>query len=780
MKKIYRPLVFMLCAVMMSGCFGAPPAPADTETQTSVQTESPVTETAAPVSVSAAALDGEEEPSHSVNAPADKPLVISADGIPGAYTPFTGSSDIDEIISAVTGVTLLGKTRSGSVVMNGVTGETEEYHGIPYEYGGIADTTVTADEEAGTSTYTFNLRTDIRFADGELLDADDVIFSLYAALDNSADMNPLKTAGIKGALNYRFNSPIAEDITDEQITEVLSSDELAEVFRDRLYIPVLTEQYESVLSLYKDDSQDIYTSTYPDPDDLFVFFYAADSSYKKPENTVKDAVIRDVAEGYGTNYRQFAGRVVGDERMFDEFAEFAAIEYITKQQAEDGIPEEVTDISGIKKTGKFSVSITVSGNGRKLEDALCGLVIAPLHYYGNEEMYDYAAGKFGFVRGNAADLYADDLPAAHRGEPMGAGAYTFSESADGALILKASENYYGEAPLTPSLKLIGAGDPTALISDGEADIAFAVSGTALTERIDEANRTIRKIDSVRLGGRGYGAVILNADTVNVAGEPYSEASVSLRKAIATAISAYRADSVGDYFGGYFAFTDYPCIDNVTIPVESENYTVPYSTDRNGDPINTGDMSDEAYAGAVKTACLGFLEDAGYTMIEDGKAEAPEGGRTTFAAELSTAGTGAHPSLDALNRASELLADIGITLNVTDISDVGVLYENISSQTYDLAAISVIGSLSSAYDRLSAMPGLKEKIAEAAEVPVGEIPEAYLAVYDKVINEYAAEIPMYERSVELLYSALRVDGEAFGQGITPQYGWTHFIGSIKLK
>ncbi len=786
MKKLYRPLAVILCAVMMSGCFGTPEAPADTSAESSAESSAvtaPENTESAEVSASAAALASEDEPSSNTAAKEDKPLTIALGGTAGAYTPFLTETELDELIDRATGVTLLGKTRSGKTVYNGVTGETEVYGGHRYEYGGIADTVVTRDEEAETSTYTFNLRSDIKFADGEVLDADDVIFSLYMALDNSAAMNRLKTAGITGAVNYRFNSPIAEDITDEQLSEAFASDELAEMLRDRLYIPVLRDQYDSVRSLYSDDTGNIYTSSYPDPDDLFIFFYSADSKYEKPEDADKSAIISDIAEGYGTNYRQFAGRTVGDEHAFDEYAEFTAIEYLTKQQSEDGVTEDITDISGIKKTGKFSVAITVSGDGRSLEDALCSLVIAPLHYYGDESGYDYDAHKFGFERGRAADIYADDSPLARNGSPMGAGAYTFAEYAEGVMTLKANENYYGGTPATASLRLIDTGDPAAQIADGEADITSAASTVGLYDSIDSANRSLRKIENITVGELGYGALELNAKTVNIAGDPFSEESRALRKAIAAAAESFKTESVSSYYGEHGTVIDYPGLEGIVIDTEAEYYTAPYSTDAKGEPIYTDEMSESERTEALKAACLGFFEAAGYTVYDGAVVEAPEGGRLEFSAELSPPDGDTHPSLAALTKTSEFLSELGITLNVSIIPDAGVFYENLTSGIYDIAAFSITGTLSECYASgtyNSVAPDVAGLINGIPYVPAEELPQAYFAVYDKVINEYAEEVPMYARTTELLYSALRVDGKTLAQDMTAFYGWKNEIDRIKLK
>lgn len=777
MKKIHKPLIIVLCAAMMSGCFGSPAAPTDTTAETSADTSAAVSETAATTTTaSAAALASEDEP---VGSKEEKPLVIAVSGNNAEYTPFSMDSDFDELVTFATQECLLNYTRSGKAVLNGVTGESELFSGKRYDYSGIADTVRSYDEESDTTTYTFNLRTDVKFADGEVLDADDVIFSLYASLDASTPAN-IYDALIVGSANYRFNSPIAEELTEEQINEVLASEEITRLIQKKLIIPVLEEQYENVLALYSDNSHDIYTTTYPDPDSLFVFFFSTDSKYEKPEGATTKKIISDIAKGYGNNYRRLAGVAAGDEHAYDDIAVYIAVEYITSQLPQDGESpaEPVNNISGIVKTGKYSVAVTVYGNGRSLEDNLCRTPIMPLHYYGNEEKYDYEANMFGFTRGDLSEVVSS-----HAGEPMGAGAYTFSEYADGSLILKPNENYYGVRPQTSAVKLVECTDCVEMIADGTADLAECENYPELEIKIEEANKSIEKIYSATVRNYGYGTVNFNTQTVNIAGEPVSEASCALRKALATAISYYKNESVTDYFGTGKYIIEYPCVDGVNIDKNAEYYVSPYSLNVKGEPIFEGEMTDKERTEAVKAACLGFFEKAGYVIYEDKVVEAPEGGRLEFSASYSIPEDRVHPAGKMFANASKLLSEIGITLKVNCITDAGVLYESLTTGMYDIVSVAEIFSLTREYDEIYSKINDEEipvLVSAAVNAGAEDMQEAYYALFDKVINEYAAEIPMYERTVVLLGSTLRTDRASVPGSMTYFCNWLDEINNIKLK
>ena len=777
MKKIKGIISVIICAALLAGCGRAPEAPADTTAASEAPAVSTTAATKAPVSA-AAALDGEDEPAETAVREV-KPLVISADGLDADYSPFVSETDFDRLISKACFTRLLGRTRSGNTVLNGVTGVSEMYSGRKYDYEGIADTAVTHDEENGTTTYAFSLRTDVGFADGEVLDADDVIFTLYAALCLGLD-DGLRDADIVGARNYIYNSPIAEELTDEQLTEALASEEIVPLIREKLIIPVLKEQYKNVEALYSDNSYDIYTATYPDPMKLFVFFCAADKSYEVPEGADKDRVISDVADGYGADYRRLAALTAGDGSAFDSDALSIAIAFLTsKQQAEDGgSAGPVKNISGIVKTGKFSLAVTVHGGGKRLEDALCGLPIAPLHYYGSEEQYDYEKNRFGFAKGKASELVT-----VHAGEPMGSGAYTFAEAETDRLMLTANDNFRGGSPQTANITVISGSDPVALIADGIADITSAQVSAGLTEQRDEANRSLEKIYTGIICGAGYGYAAFDVNVVNIAGEPFSEQSCALRKALAAVTAYFRDRSVREYFKDGAVPAELPCIGNIIIDTSAEDYKAPYTVDAKGEPVFTEGMTDIERRNAVRNACLGFLEKAGYT-VENGKVtEAPEGGRLVFTAEYSGSGAGDHPAKYAFEQSARLLSEIGITLNVTDMPDAGLYYDDITAGNAALGALSYSGMLRGKFaSPLSKeLAGeLGELITAAEEASAEDAQAAYAALYDKMIYEYAAEIPLYKRTVSVFYSALRLDRASLTRDMTEWYGQADELHKIKMK
>ena len=786
--------------MLLSGCFGNPGVP---ETTSASSSES-VTEAAAAVTEittelttadtegsapepSAAVLANEDEP-QPVKEP--QPLTVAVTGVRDSYSPFDEPDEFTELLNKMTGVTLAGRTRSGNPVLSGISGVTEQYAGTSYSYSGIADTVIAKDPENDTTTYSIRLRSGVRFADGEPMTADDVIFTLYLHLDPSYKGSyPLENAGIVGTLSYRYNTSAADSITPEQLEAALATDEVKAAINEKIVIPVLKEQYENVKSMYGDSAYSVYTSRYPSAPELFAFFYALNVKDGKEGEAEKysakgkneQTVIAEVAEMYDGNYRKLAGMTVGNETAFDEQALGIAVGFITNGGGGDLTAGAVKAVGGIAKTGTDSLTVTVKGDCTEFENALYGMVIVPLHHYGSIANYNYDNERFGFTSGSAADIEENT-----RLDPLGAGPYTVVGFGEGEVLLKANEYYYKGTVGAESAKLV-EGSPeeaASLIADGAADISAFNSTEAGYDVIEEANRSIEKIYPVLSSDLGYGYVGINADNVSI-GDGFSKQSYALRNALATAVSAFRDESVAEYFGGYGNTTDYPYIENLEIDENVSGYSVPYSKDVYGGSIYTAGMTDEERRSAVKSACLGYLMSAGYSMSEGVITAAPYGGRTEFNAIIAAHGTGDHPVYAALKKASELLGEIGITLNITDAEDPGMLWEALSGGTNEIWAGAWNTETLSAvyidsYYGLESSTKLKKLIEEAESAPNSEKPASFMMCYNKIVNEYAVEIPMYRRTECTLFSSLRIDVSTIPADQTETFGWADAIDSIKLK
>jgi len=730
----------------------------------------------------AEALANEEDVQPSVQ---ERPLKIAANSYSYTYSPFYSDGEFDTLINDLTGARLLGLDRSGKVVTKGIEGERRLYAGSYYLYTGIADVDEKYDEETDETVYSIRLRDDIKFSDGETMDSDDLIFTLYMLLDPSlSKLSPFQGVDIKGAINYRLNSSIADTLSPEDITAALETEEVQQKIRTEIVEPMLERELEWVKSLYDDNSYSVYTTAYPEAKDLMAFFYSVNSEYDSTAVS-EEQVLSDLADMYGGNYELLGSMYEGDSTFFRTEAEICVIEYLSEEK---GASENVDNVSGIIKTGKNTVDVTVSGRGTGFLSALNSVIVAPLHYYGDESSYDYTENKFGFEKGTALELATNKADA-----PLGAGAYAFERSENGVAYLTANEYYYKGVPQTKKLEISQAssGSAVSAVSDGGADMSYPEASAEVSDEIEEANGAIEKLYACTINGDGYGYIGINAKTVNVGGEAESAESVALRKALATAIYLFRDESVDNYYGDIGIAVDFPASVSGYIKIDSEELSVPpYSKNAAGELIYSEGMNEQMRRSEAKQACLGYLEAAGYTVENNRVTAAPENGTTTFHAIIAAEGTGRHPSYYALEAASALLREIGITLVISDAADAAQLWNVLSSGTQEIwASVWETGaqprfSSSEMYgeDNFCGISAKEfyEAVAAADNADSETISDAYTALYSLLYDKYAVEIPMYQRSGCILFSTLRINTDSLPKNMTGYYSWVDEAEKITQK
>ncbi len=617
------------------------------------------------------------------------------------------------------------------------------------------------------------------------MDADDLIFTLYMLLDPSlSKRSPFQGVDIKGAINYRLNSTIADTLSPEDIAAALETEEVRQKIRTEIVEPMLKRELEWVKSLYGDASYSVYTTAYPEAKDLMAFFYSVNSEYDSTAVS-EEQVLSDLADMYGGNYELLGSMYEGDSTFFKNDAEICVIEYLSEEK---GASENVDSISGIVKTGKNTVDITVSGSGTGFLSALNNVIVAPLHYYGDENSYDYTASKFGFEKGTALELATNKADA-----PLGAGAYAFERSENGVAYLTANEYYYKGVPETKKLEISQAASDSAVsaVSEGTVDMSYPEASANASDQIEEANEAIEKLYACTVNSDGYGYIGINAKTVNVGGEAESEKSVALRKALATAIYLFRDESVHNYYGDIGITVDFPAAVSSYIKNDSEEFSfTPYSKNAAGESIYSDGMNEQVRRSAAKQACLGYFEAAGYTVENNRVTAAPENGTTTFHAMIAAEGTGRHPSYYALEAASALLREIGITLIISDAADAAQLWSVLSSGTQEIwASVWETGaqprfSSSEMYgeDNFCGISAKEfyEAVAAADNADPETISDAYTALYSLLYDKYAVEIPMYQRSGCILFSTLRINTDSLPKNMTGYYSWVDEAEKITQK
>lgn len=718
----------------------------------------------------------------------DVPLVVGMNNFSEKFSTFFAESVPDQDVANLVGTSLITNDRAGGLVYNGIEGETREYNGTEYTYKGIADITVTENED--TTVYNIKLKDDVVFSDGESMTADDIIFTYYVLADTDYDGSAtLYSTDIQGLNNYRLNSTAAESITEEDVAAVLAEmpEELAASVKEELIVPLLTAEYDWAAAAWEDYAEDYGVTN---GDEFFALLYATDENYSV-EGKDKDTMISEIADMYGTDYKALAA-AYGDEAFFDEDANTVAQTYLVDQKTAAGEGEEVPNISGIQKLGDYEVEVTTDGFNAAAIYQIAGIIVEPMHYYGDPSLYDYENNQFGFTRGDLSAI-RDKVA-----QPLGAGPYKFVKYENKTVYLEANENYFQGEPKIKHVQLRETAEPDYIpgVEQGTIDICDPSGSKEKFEQIKSINGNGEldgeKIRISRVDALSYGYIGLNANTINVGGEPGSEASKNLRKAIATVMSAYRDVTIDSYYGDAASVINYP-ITNTSwaAPQKSDaDYQVAYSVDVEGNPIYTEDMADEEKFAAALDAAVGFLEAAGYTFENGVITAAPEGAKMSYEVIIGGSGVGDHPSFAILTDAKAALESIGLTIEISDITDQNLMWDPINSGTAEMWAAAWQSTLDpdmyqlyysntpSNYYHIDD-PVLNENILNARSTSDQDYRKSVYKECLDIILDWGVEIPVYQRQDCVIYSPERVNPETFTPDVTTFYKWYSEIQNMEM-
>lgn len=455
--------------------------------------------------------------------------------------------------------------------------------------------------------------------------------------------------------------------------------------------------------------------------------------------------------------------------------------------------ESADHIEGIQRTGDYSMRVVSTEISAALIYQFT-LQIAPLHYYGDEALYDYDNNKFGFEKGDLSTVRAKTT------QPLGAGAYTFKEYANGTVYLESNPTYFKGEPKIKYLNFLETleDDKTVGIEAGTIDIGDPSYSGEVRKQITEYNGgneglegdvvTIKLYDFL-----GYGYIALSANNVKVGDDPASDASKNLRKAISTILAAYRDEAIDSYYGDTASVINYPISSTswAAPQVTDDGYTVAYSKDVDGNPIYTEGMTAEDKYAAAKQAALGFFEAAGYT-VEDGKlTAAPEGAKLEYQVNIGANGSGDHPSFLLLKNAADAFAEIGFTLNVNDITTASELYQTYQSgvaemwcaawqATPDPDMYQLYHSQGSTNYYCINDPELDELIVGGRQSTDQEYRKALYTAAMDIILDWGVEVPVYQRSECYIFSTERVNIDTITPDMTPYWDWMHEIETLEMN
>ena len=735
-----------------------------------------------------------EEPKESKND--TTPLVVGYSPFSSKFSPFFAESAYDTDVYEMTAVPLLNSDRTGAIIMKGIEGETVEYNGTAYTYTGIADATITENAD-GTVFYDFVLRDDVTFSDGEPLTVDDVIFSIYVYCDPSYDgSTTLFAQPIEGMEAYRSGMSIKWNLIFNDGPEKSLAGS-AEGYYTAEEAAAFWEAFGRAGEAFAQEIVDYCIAAGYGTD---VATAAAAWGF---EGLAAEATAADFFQAILDKY----GYDLSDDGINHETAGTSISSFITSEvTAIDpgyiaGVQtgESAPSITGVQKTGDNSLRIVLTKVDATAIYSLAGIYVSPLHYYGDEALYDYENNSFGFPKGDLTIVRKNTT------QPMGAGPYKFIKFENGVVSFEANEAYYKGAPKIKYINFLETQEADKLngVVTGTVDItdpSFSVDTVSAIEKANggELNGSVVTVNTV--DNLGYGYIGMNAKNMSVGGEPASEASKNLRKAFGTIFSVYREVAIDSYYGERASVINYP-ISNTSWAAPQpadDGYKVAFSTDVTGADIYTSGMSaDERYA-AAKTAALGFLEAAGYTVADGKVTAAPEGAKLEYELWIPGDGVGDHPSFMICTLAAEAFKEIGINLIVTDLTNSSELWTALEAEQLDMWAaawqatvdpdmyqIYFSGDDSNAAGGSNYMyaisdPELNQLILDArASLDQTYRKAMYKACLDIVID-WAVEIPVYQRQNAIIFSTERVDMDTVTPDITTFYGWMMEIENTSLK
>ena len=710
------------------------------------------------------------------------PLVVSIEqGLEGKFSPYFYLSNADNKIVSLTQVSLLTIDRVGNPVLNGIEGETRSYNGTDYTYYGPADIVVTKNED-GTVTYDVTMRDDIVFSDGETANIDDVIFGLYVYLDPTYDGNvTMYSLPIKGLKEYRSGmEPLYKLLmaAGQDNTDFTNWDEATQTAFWTEGLPAAGEAFAQSICDY------VVNAGYNAEDDS-VAAKAANWGYELAE----DATLADFFNAMVAKHEGDYDLASSTEIASGSLWSYLDPAYTVGITTGDSAP----NISGIERTGDYSMRITTTKVDATMIYQL-QLPIAPMHYYGDESLYDYENNSFGFPKGDLS------IVKEKTSTPMGAGPYQFKEYTNGVVYYESYDGYYLGAPKIKYFNYMETSEANMItgIQAGTLDIAEPSYSTDVANQVTDINGGDDSLDGPVITTRmydflGYGYVGINPNNVKVGDDPSSEASRNLRKAIGTIISVYRDEGIDSYYGETASVINYP-ISNTSWAapqVTDDGYQVAYSVDVNGAPIYTEGMStDEKYA-AAKEAALGYLEAAGYT-VENGKVTAaPEGAKLKYQVDIGGNGNGDHPTFLILKNAAAAFAEIGMELYVKDFANANDLYAAYQTGASEMWCAAWGAATdpdmfqlyhsegSTNYYQISD-PELDELI-EAGRMSTDQTYRKglYKAAME-IIMDWGVEIPIYQRSECYLFSTEHVDISTLPTDMTPYWNALNEIEKLALK
>lgn len=801
-KSLAIVLVVLLSLILAVSCgkkeeTKATTAPSTTTTTTTVTTPAPEPQK------TAEAPKVEPTPAPVVEKAAPKKMVYATSSFGMKFSPFFAATAYDQEVVDFTQGGLLAADRGGAIIYDGINGETHSYNGTDYFYQGMGSVEVVQNAD-GTVDYKLTMRDDIKFSDGTPATIDDVIFGIYVLADPTYDgsstiyaqpiigmseyYNSMKSADSMIYAAGKDNTDFSKWTKETQDQFWADLDKAGEAFAQEIVDYVVANYAPSYYSTVA-DSLDALMASPELQVKLGMSLWGYDSYWK--EGATAADYWAGIVDAYGGDILTASDTETAGMTIFQHLAAITDNAYSYGISAGD----DVKSIAGIEKTGKYSLTVHMSEfDATSIYNM--SFTIVPLHYYGDPALFN-GVDSFGFVKGDLSGVRAKTT------QPLGCGPYVFESYNNGVVTLKANEYYYTGKPVIDTILFQEATDSDYVpgIIAGTFDIAAPSISDATLLAIKDANSNKDLVGDTLttylVDYRGYGYIGINANLVNVGGDPASEASKNLRKGIMTVLSVYRETVINSYYGDRASVIQYP-ISNTSwaAPQPTDvGYQIAYSRDVNGNPIYDASMNDEQKYEAALQAAVGFFQAAGYTWDGSKFTAAPEGAKMVYEFLVPGSGEQDHPAYGIAVGASEALAKIGITLMVNDCTSTtwnNALEANTAElwcaawqstvdpdmyQVYHSTNADGKGTNSNHYqikdDELDAL------IIAGRGSSDTDFRKATYKKAMEIIMDWGVELPTYQRKDCYVTSSKRIDNSTMPKDMTPYWVWAAEIDTLDV-
>ena len=718
-------------------------------------------------------------------------MVFASDEFNAKFSPFFAETVSDTMVSDLVNVQLLQLDRTGSIITKGIEGEKKEYNGKEYTYHGISDLDIKENSD-GTVFYDFKLKDGLKFSDGEPFTIDDIIFTMYVLADPTYDGNAtFFTLPIQGMDEYRKG-------VDTLFNLILKAGEGNTDFSKWTEEQQKTfwTDYKKAVDAFVKEITDLCVKNGLNKEGDSIAACAANYGY---EGLKDDATAMDFFNAMLAKYDGSVSKMSASESAGTQFSALMPSYKDYQVGVETG--ESAPNITGIQKTGEDSLRIVATKVDAQMIYQLA-VTVGALHYYGDKAKFDYDKNQFGFPKGDLSSMREKIS------KPLGAGAYVFDKYENGVVSLKANDSYYDGAPKVKNLNLkyVAENDKLNSILAGTTDISTPSFTTEVADAIKKANSNGElsgdKIYTSAVDALGYGYIGINSHNVCVNKEPGSEQSKDLRRAFATIFSVYRDLAISSYYGDRASVINYPITNTSWAAPQptDDGYEIAFSKDVDGNPIYTSDMKDEDKYAAAKKAALGFLEKAGYT-VQNGKiTAAPAGAKMEYEVMIGGGGNGDHPSFMILTEAQKALAEIGMKLDINDLSNGADMWNKLNARQAEMWCAAwqatpdpdMYQVYYSDVANGGKEPGgsnymyqiedkdLDDMIMQARESTDQEYRKTiYRAALDKIID-WACEVPVYQRQEVTTFASNRIKVDTITPDMTSYYKWYSEIQNYELS